>query len=151
MHDQTMKELRSLLDTEMPWVSVLATTVCVLHHGFSHFHWTGFYCVTSPEMLTIGPYQGSHGCIWIPFSRGVCGAAARSKKTQWVRDVHTREDHIACSSSTNSEVVVPIIFETEVIAVLDIDSDIVDAFSQQDVVLLESVAELVSSRYRPSS
>jgi len=149
MHDQVRKELEAVLEDDMPWISVLSTTACVLHHGFSHFHWTGFYCVTAPNMLSVGPYQGGHGCIWIPFSQGICGAAARSRKTQWIRDVHTREDHIACSSKTNSEIVVPLLSHDEVIAVLDVDSDILNAFSKEDVVFLESVAELVSSYYHP--
>ena len=149
MHDQVLRELDAILEDDMPWISVLSTTVCALHHGFSHFHWTGFYCVSAPEILSIGPYQGSHGCIWIPFTKGICGAAARSRKTQWIRDVHTREDHIACSSTTNSEVVVPLLSQDEIIAVLDVDSDILNAFSKEDVVFLEAVAELVSRYYHP--
>ena len=89
------------------------------------------------------------GCMWIPFERGVCGAAARTKLTQWVRDVHKRPDHIACSTSTNSEVVVPIVYEEEVVAVLDVDSDLVNAFSAEDVAFLELVAKLVASKYKP--
>ena len=149
MHEKTRQELEAILDDGMPWISVLATAVCTVHHAFSHFHWTGFYCVSSPGMLSVGPYQGGHGCVWIPFSRGICGTAARSRKTQWIRDVHTREDHIACSSTTNSEVVVPVLHQGEVIAVLDVDSDILDAFSAEDVVFLESVAELVARYYHP--
>ena len=149
MHEQTLHELDAILDDSMPWISVLSTAACSVHHAFSHFHWTGFYCVSAPDMLSIGPYQGGHGCVWIPFSRGICGAAARLKQTQWIRDVHTREDHIACSSTTNSEVVVPILYRGEVVAVLDVDSDILDAFSAEDVVFLEAVAELVARYYHP--
>ena len=149
MHEKTLHELDAILDDSMPWISVLSTAACSVHHAFSHFHWTGFYCVSAPDMLSIGPYQGGHGCVWIPFSRGICGAAARLKQTQWIRDVHTREDHIACSSTTNSEVVVPILYRGEVVAVLDVDSDILDAFSAEDVVFLEAVAELVARYYHP--
>ena len=148
MHKDIVKGLAAQLEGDLPWISVLSTTVCVLHHSFSHFHWTGFYCVSAAEMLTVGPYQGGHGCIWIPFERGVCGAAARTKSTQWVRDVHARADHIACSSSTKSEVVVPVLYNNAVVAVLDIDSDIPDAFSAADVSFLESVAQLVSQKYK---
>ena len=150
MHAQIYDELQSLLDDVHPWMTVLSTVVCSVHHGFSHFHWTGFYCVSEPEILSVGPYQGGHGCLRIPFSRGVCGAAARMKKTQWIRNVHTVSDHIACSSTTNSEVVVPVFHEDSVIAVLDVDSDVLDAFSQKDVFFLESVASLVGSRYSDS-
>ncbi|MEC7987366.1 MAG: GAF domain-containing protein [Myxococcota bacterium] len=149
MHFDIYRALESQLEGDLPWMSVLSTTVCALHHGFSHFHWTGFYCVSAPSLLSVGPYQGGHGCIWIPFERGVCGAAARTKSTQWVRDVHKRPDHIACSTSTNSEVVVPVLYEGEVVAVLDVDSDLVDAFSAEDVAFLELVAKLVASKYKP--
>ena len=147
VHEEIYAELLSLLEGEHPWMTVLSTTVCTLHHGFSHFHWTGFYCVSAPEVLSVGPYQGGHGCLTIPFSRGVCGAAARTKKTQWIRDVHAIEDHIACSSTTNSEVVVPVLWDGNVIAVLDVDSDLPDAFSHEDVQLLEKIADLIAQRY----
>lgn len=147
MHVQLYREVCSLIEGRHPWMTLLSTTVCTLHHGFSHFHWTGFYCVSAPEILSVGPYQGGHGCLTIPFSRGVCGAAARTKKTQWIRNVHAIKDHIACSSTTNSEVVVPIICNGKVIAVLDVDSDVLDAFSAQDVQLLEDIAQLLAERY----
>ena len=147
MHKQLYSEVISLLDGEHPWVSVLATTVCTIHHGFSHFHWTGFYFVSAPSTLSVGPYQGGHGCLTIPFSRGVCGAAARTQTTQWIRNVHEIGDHIACSSTTNSEVVVPIVWNGDVIAVLDVDSDILDAFSEDDVQFLEDIALLLAERY----
>ena len=91
-------------------------------------------------MLKIGPYQGGHGCLSIPFEKGICGAAARTGETQDVPDVHARPEHIACSSSTNSEVVVPVKdSKGTVVAVLDVDSDTPAAFSAQDVALLEEV------------
>ena len=83
---------------------------------FPSFSLTILLC--SPRSLSVGPYQGGHGCLTIPFSRGKRGAAARTKQTQWIRDVHAIEDHIACSSATNSEVVVPVLFDGDVIAVL---------------------------------
>ena len=79
-----------------------------LHNAFDHYHWTGFYRTTSPGILKIGPYQGGHGCLVIAFENGICGAAARTGKTQNVPNVHDRSEHIACSSTTNSEIVVPI-------------------------------------------
>ena len=77
----------SLLDGETDWVAAMATVACELHHAFEHYDWTGFYRRTGPEMLTVGPYQGGHGCLRIPFARGVCGAAARTRETQLVPDV----------------------------------------------------------------
>ena len=114
-------------------ITLMATMACELYHEFDGFDWVGFYRVTAPEMLKIGPYQGGHGCLTIPFSRGVCGAAARTKKTQLVADVNAFDGHIACSSSTLSELVMPVFDKNnKVIAVLDIDSDKADFFTQDD-------------------
>ena len=125
----------------------MASVVCELHHSDDRFDWTGFYRVTGPEMLKIGPYQGGHGCLQIPFSRGVCGAAARLKTTQLVPDVEAFEGHIACASSTRSELVLPVFNGAgDVIAVLDIDSDQPDAFSQEDAQALEAILASVFSR-----
>ena len=119
-----------------------------LYQHFDFFDWTGFYCVHRPQLLTVGPYQGGHGCLRIPFSQGVCGAAARTKQTQWVKDVRSRHDHIACSVETQSEVVVPVCTpEGELIAVLDIDSNTLDAFCLADVQFLERLAQELGKRY----
>ncbi len=139
----------NLLQNERDWIAAMATVVCELHHTHAHFHWTGFYRVTEPNMLKIGPYQGTHGCIEIPFDKGVCGACARSLKTQIVPDISLRQDHIACSSSTQSEVVVPVITpDGALIAVLDVDSNNPDAFSTNDVEMLEEICDMLGSRYR---
>jgi L-methionine (R)-S-oxide reductase len=90
--------LEHLLEGETDWIAALATIACELHHEFSHYDWTGFYRAVSAELLVVGPYQGGHGCLRIPFSRGVCGAAARTRSTQRVDQVSSRADHIACSS-----------------------------------------------------
>ena len=141
-------KIESLLEDESDWVSAMATVVCELHGNFTHFNWTGFYRVTSPQLLKIGPYQGSHGCLTIPFSKGVCGAAAREKLTQFVPNVHKREDHIACSSSTLSEIVVPVMdAKQNVLAVLDIDSDIENAFSSLDKAFLENLCKYLGTKY----
>ena len=116
----------------------MATVACELHHADARFDWTGFYRVTGPETLKIGPYQGGHGCLVIPFSRGVCGAAARTRQTQLVPDVEAFPGHIACSSSTRSEIVVPVFGANDrLIGVLDIDSDRPDAFTEADAEALE--------------
>ena len=140
MHEEISNRINGLLEGETDWVAAMATVVCELHHGFDHFHWTGFYRTTQPGVLKIGPYQGGHGCLSIPFEKGICGAAARTGETQDVPDVQARPEHIACSSSTNSEVVVPVKdSKGAVVAVLDVDSDTPAAFSAQDVALLEQV------------
>ena len=113
------------------------------------FDWTGFYRVTAPEMLKIGPYQGGHGCLVIPFSRGVCGAAARTRQVQLVPDVEAFPGHIACASSTRSELVIPVVGKGErLIGVLDIDSDRPDAFTQDDADRLQEILDDTFGRDR---
>ena len=147
-HDEVYQRITSILDGEDDWVTAMATVTCELHNAFDHYHWTGFYRTTSPGLLKIGPYQGGHGCLVIPFDKGICGAAASTGKTQDVPDVHARPEHIACSSSTNSEIVVPVKnAKGEVVAVLDVDSDDYAAFSPQDIELTERVCEWLGMTY----
>ena len=114
----------ALTDGEDDAIAIMATLAGELYHGVEGFDWVGFYRVTAPQMLKIGPYQGGHGCLQIPFDRGVCGAAAREEQTQLVDDVDAFPGHIACATSTRSELVVPCFNrQGEVFAVLDIDSD----------------------------
>jgi len=125
-------------------VARMATVVCELHHSVQRFHWTGFYRVTAPQMLTVGPYQGGHGCLSIPFARGVCGMAARTGETQVVEDVDAFPGHIACAASTRSEIVVPVFgADGAVMAVLDIDSDDPAAFDAADARALEALCARV--------
>jgi len=140
----------ALLEGEDDWVAAMATVSCELHHAFEYFHWTGFYRHARPEELVIGPYQGGHGCLRIPFARGVCGAAARTKQTQFVPDVHAFPDHIACSSSTLSEIVVPVLAsDGSVLAVFDVDSDHPAAFTEVDREALESLCDVLGERFGP--
>ncbi len=141
-------KLESLLEDEDDWVAAMATVSCELHHAFEHYDWTGFYRAVRDDLLVVGPYQGGHGCLRIPFSRGVCGAAARTRQTQRVEDVHTFEGHIACASSTQSEIVVPVLRpDGSVLAVLDVDSDQPAAFDEIDQAALESLAALLGRRF----
>ena len=147
-HEEVYQRITSILDGEDDWVAAMATVACELQNAFEHYHWTGFYRTTSPGMLKIGPYQGGHGCLYIPFDKGICGAAARTGETQDVPNVHERAEHIACSSTTNSEIVVPVKDSNgEVVAVLDVDSDEFSAFSKQDIELTERVCAWLSSVY----
>ena len=140
--------IQSLLEDEDDWVSAMSTVVCELHHSFEHFHWTGFYRTVKPNLLKIGPYQGGHGCLVISFDKGICGAAARAGETQDVPDVHARPEHIACSSTTLSELVVPIKnSDGRVVAVLDLDSDIPAAFSSADVAFVEHLCQYLGGKY----
>lgn len=121
-------------------IALMATVACELRQAFEDFDWVGFYRVTAPGMLKIGPYQGGHGCLVIPFERGVCGAAAREGRTQVVPDVDAFPGHIACASSTRSEIVVPVFDGSgKLLGVLDIDSDRPAAFDEADARALESL------------
>lgn len=132
-YDDLGNTLRALCEGESDEVALMATFVCEVHHCDDRFDWTGFYRVTEPNLMKIGPYQGGHGCLVIPFSRGVCGAAARERAVQLVPDVEAFEGHIACASSTRSELVIPVVSAAgRLLGVLDIDSDRPDAFSQED-------------------
>jgi len=108
-YDRLSERITALIAGENDPIAVMATVACELHHSFDYFDWTGFYRVVSPGLLKIGPYQGTHGCLQIPFDRGVCGAAARTRTTQLVPDVRQFPGYIACSGSTRSEIVVPVI------------------------------------------
>ena len=130
----------ALCEGEDDVIAKMATISCELYHAVDGYDWVGFYRVTEPQMLKIGPYQGGHGCLTIPFSKGVCGAAARLATTQLVDDVNAFEGHIACSSATQSELVLPIFDKTgAVMAVLDIDSNKPAFFSSDDAAVLETL------------
>ena len=132
--------IAALAEGETDTVSLMATVACEVHHSDDRFDWTGFYRVTAPDLLKIGPYQGGHGCLVIPFSRGVCGAAARSGETQLVADVDMFPSHIACASSTRSELVLPVWNgRGRLLGVFDIDSDQPSAFTQLDADALARI------------
>lgn len=125
--------IRALTHGETDTIALMATVVCEIHHAHPFADWTGFYRVVAPELLKIGPYQGGHGCLVIPFSRGVCGAAARTGQVQNVPDVEAFPGHIACSSSTKSELVLPVWNgRGHLLGVLDLDSDTPAAFTPED-------------------
>ncbi len=139
--------IAALTEGEGDTVALMATVACELHHSDARFDWTGFYRVTAPGILKIGPYQGGHGCLVIPFERGVCGAAARTGKVQIVPDVEAYPGHIACSSTTRAEIVLPVRDRAgAIIAVLDIDSDRPDAFGPADAAGLGAILDATFAR-----
>jgi GAF domain-containing protein len=146
-YEEAISKIALLLEDEDDWIAAMATVVCELHHAFDYFDWTGFYRVVGEQELVIGPYQGGHGCLRISFDRGVCGAAATSARTQLVPDVNLFPGHIACSGSTRSEIVIPVLSEGRVIGVLDVDSDREDAFSSIDQEYLEELCRMLGDRY----
>ena len=138
------KQIAAVIDGELSAIARYASAACLLSEAFPYYFWTGFYLVDphKKDELVVGPYQGSLGCLRIPFGRGVCGAAAAQRKTIIVKDVHKFEGHIACDSRSNSEIVVPVFWENgDLAAVLDADSEEFGAFDEVDRVGLEAVCE----------
>jgi len=125
-------------------ISGMATVIAILKANFKEFFWIGFYIVTDIELLTVGPYQGTVGCLSIPFGKGVCGVCASKEKVIIVKDVSTLDNYIACDSQTRSEIVVPYFSsEGEFKAVLDIDSTEFAAFDDIDSEYLEKICEIL--------
>lgn len=150
-YTEVRHRLDALLQGETDWISAMATVACELHQAFPYFHWTGFYRAVGNEQLRVGPYQGTHGCLHISFDRGVCGAAARKRQTHVVPDVEAFPDHIACSSSTRSEIVVPVLTpEGHLLAVLDVDSDDPAAFNAIDQEHLETLCATLGAQFASS-
>jgi len=146
-YPELQRVVAALTAGEKDPVALMATLACEVHHSDDRFDWTGFYRVVGPELLKIGPYQGGHGCLVIPFSRGVCGAAARTEQVQLVADVDAFPGHIACASTTRSEIVLPVHDgRGELIAVFDIDSNLPDAFSKRDADGLMAVLTATFAR-----
>jgi L-methionine (R)-S-oxide reductase len=120
-------------------VAGMATISAMIHHSFGYL-WTGFYRVVAPDLLRVGPYQGSLGCLEIPFGKGVCGTAAAERRTIIVPDVSRFPGHITCDARSKSEVVVPVLDRRgELLGVLDVDSDKRAAFDQLDADGLERI------------
>ncbi|MGR3634513.1 MAG: GAF domain-containing protein [Shimia sp.] len=143
-YDELKKTVLALTEGETDTVSLMATLACEVHHSDDRFDWTGFYRVVGPELLKIGPYQGGHGCLVIPFTRGVCGAAARSREVQLVADVEAFEGHIACATSTRSELVLPVVNRKgDLLGVFDLDSDLPDAFTPEDADVIAALLATV--------
>ncbi len=142
---QVLPRINALIEGEADVIAVMSTVICELHQAMPYFDWTGFYRVTAPEMLTVGPYQGGHGCLHIPFAQGICGRSARLKSTVITDDVNSQSDHIACATSTLSEIVVPLLDQHDnLVAVLDVDSDSPAAFDDIDKHYLEKICQTIS-------
>ena len=120
-------------------IAGMATMSALIHHAFGHL-WTGFYRVVAPDLLRVGPYQGTLGCLDIAFGKGVCGTAAAERRTMVVPDVSRFPGHISCDARSRSEIVVPVFGRDDrLLAVLDIDSERIAAFDKEDVYGLERI------------
>jgi L-methionine (R)-S-oxide reductase len=149
-YEQLIVHVDSVLEGINDEIAGMATISALVHHAFGHL-WTGFYRVVQPTLLRIGPYQGSLGCLDIPFGKGVCGRAASERRTLVVPDVRAFPGHITCDARSRSEIVVPVLAEDgDVIAVFDIDSDRLEAFDERDRDGLERLVRWFARIERPS-
>ncbi|MEE4095278.1 GAF domain-containing protein [Pseudomonas viridiflava] len=134
-------QLEALLADERDFIANAAQFSAFLYTQIDDLNWAGFY-LNRNEELVLGPFQGQVACVRIPFGRGVCGAAAQTRQTQRVEDVHSFAGHIACDSASNSELVVPLIKEGKLVGVLDLDSPSVGRFSEVDQAGIERLAAI---------
>ena len=142
-------QIASVLENESHLITRMATITCLLAHGFETYFWTGFYMVDpqKPQELVVGPYQGTLGCLRIPFGKGVCGRAASEERTQIVEDVDAFPGHIACDQRSRSEIVVPVFdAEHKLIAVFDVDSEQLGTFDETDRTWLEQIIAQIFAR-----
>lgn len=136
-----LPQIESLVAGETDTIANMANVAAALHEAFG-FWWTGFYRVEG-QQLVLGPFQGPIACTRIPFGRGVCGTAWQRAETVIVPNVHEFAGHIACSSASNSEIVVPIMRDGQIVAVLDIDSKDFSTFDETDRLYLEQIARML--------
>ena len=139
-----IQQLQAITDNVPHKIANLANTSALLWEALDNLNWVGFY-LREGDTLILGPFQGKVACIEIPMGRGVCGTAAARGETVLVEDVHAFPGHIACDSASNSEIVIPLFRNGEVVGVLDIDSPILARFTPEDQIGLEAVARVIES------
>jgi len=140
-YQQLLPQAQSLLSGEQDIIANMANLSALLHRTFG-FWWTGFYRVCGEELI-LGPFQGPLACMRIPFGKGVCGSAWQREETIVVTDVEKFPGHIACSSESRSEIVVPVWKDGKIIAVLDIDSEKLGTFEDMDRKYLEEICRMI--------
>ena len=146
LYAELIPQVKSLIDGVDNTVGALANVAALLHDTLPYFFWVGFYIVRN-DQLVLGPFQGPVACYTISKGKGVCGTAWDKAETIVVPDVEQFPGHIACSSKSRSEIVVPIKKDGEVVAVLDVDSTGLNTFSEEDKDGLENVAEIVNDLF----
>ncbi len=142
MYEDMGDFIRGLFFEERNAIANMSNLASLLYHIMPEVSWAGFY-LYKEEQLVLGPFQGKPACIRIALGKGVCGTAAGERKTQLVRDVHAFAGHIVCDGDTNSEIVVPMVKEGQLIGVLDIDSKVTERFDAEDQKALEAIVELL--------
>lgn len=140
-YQELLMQTKALIQGETDPIANMANISALLFDALEQVNWLGFYRVIE-EQLVLGPFQGKVACIRIPLGKGVCGTAALSKATQRVDDVHQFDGHIACDATTNSEIVIPVQLNGDIIAVLDIDSTVFNRFDQEDQNGLEAIVHV---------
>lgn len=143
-YDLLLRQIQSLAEGETDDIALMANMAAAIHDTF-HFWWTGFYRVIGNE-LVLGPFQGPLACTRIAYGRGVCGTAWQEQRTLVVPDVHQFKGHIACSSASNSEIVVPVFRNGQITAVLDIDSEHLNTFDETDRIWLERIVTVFDKK-----
>lgn len=143
IYQEVFEQIKALIKNENDIIANMANIAAVLHERF-HFWWTGFYRVVNNELI-LGPFQGPIACTRISYGRGVCGTSWKNASSIIVEDVHQFPGHIACSSASNSEIVVPMFKNNEVVAVLDIDSEKFATFDETDKEWLERIIGLMEN------
>ena len=143
-YSELYKQNASVTEEETDPIANMANAVAMIHQAFG-FWWTGFY-IARGDQLVLGPFQGPPACTRIPFGKGVCGTAWMRKESIIVPDVEEFPGHIACSSLSRSEIVVPVIQNSEVTAVIDIDSKELDTFDDTDRIWLEKIGTLFAGK-----
>jgi L-methionine (R)-S-oxide reductase len=137
---QLLEQARALLHGERDRIANAANLSALVYHALPELNWVGFYFFDGTE-LVVGPFQGLPACVRIPLDKGVCGAAARTRTTQRIEDVHAFPGHIACDSASRSELVVPLVLDGELIGVFDLDSPVRGRFGVEDQAGLEAIAQ----------
>ncbi|MCG9696493.1 GAF domain-containing protein [Shewanella sp. Isolate11] len=143
-YDTLARQTEALFAGEDNLIAAMANFSALINENLENLNWAGFYLVEH-EQLILGPFQGKVACTRIPMGKGVCGTAAHTNTTQRVADVHQFEGHIACDSASNSEIVIPMRRDGKVIAVLDIDSPLLNRFDQADQNGLELVLKTLEN------
>ncbi|BGE82170.1 GAF domain-containing protein [Staphylococcus petrasii] len=139
------KQLASLIEDETNLIAILSNTSALINDSLDQVNWVGFYLIENNELI-LGPFQGHPACVHIAIGKGVCGTAVSEDKTQLVADVHAFPGHIACDANSNSEIVVPIHKNGEIIGVLDIDAPIKNRFSEEDQQGLEAIVSILENQ-----
>ena len=140
-YDQLALQTKAIVGDEKDIIANMANISALLFEALDKVNWVGFYRVIEQE-LVLGPFQGKIACIRIPIGKGVCGTAVSENMTQRIADVHQFSGHIACDAASNSEIVIPVVVNNQVIAVLDIDSVAFERFDEEDQMGLEAIVEL---------